>query len=267
MTYIRLGLCQMKVSDIKSDNLNKAVQMIESCKNESANIAVLPEMFNCPYDTKKFPIYAEDLKYSETASVMSQAAKYNDIYVIAGSIPEICEGKYYNTCLVFDRTGKLIGKHRKVHLFDVNIKDGIRFQESDILSSGNQVTVVNTEYCKIGIAICFDMRFSEFYRDMSKAGAKLIVTPGAFNMTTGPAHWELLIRARALDNQLFHAAVSPARDIEASYVAYGNSMLCDPWGNILVRAGEKEQVIISDIDLDMVDSIREQIPVVNEYLI
>ena len=257
----------MKVSDTKSDNLNKAVQMIKSCKNESANIAVLPEMFNCPYDTQKFPIYAEDLKNSETVSVISEAAKYNDIYVIAGSIPEICEGKYYNTCLIFDRTGKVIGKHRKVHLFDINIKNGIRFKESDILSCGNQVTVVNTEYCKIGIAICFDMRFSELYREMSKAGAMLIITPGAFNMTTGPAHWELLIRTRALDNQLFHAAVSPARDIDASYVAYGNSMLCDPWGNVVARADEKEQIIISDVDLDMVDSIREQIPVVSEYLI
>ncbi|QNU65310.1 carbon-nitrogen hydrolase family protein [Ruminiclostridium herbifermentans] len=264
---LRLGLCQMKVSDFKVDNLNKAVQMIESCKNEGANIAVLPEMFNCPYDTQKFPIYAEDLDKSETVTIISEAAKHNDIYVIAGSIPEICEGKYYNTCLVFDRTGKLIGKHRKVHLFDVNIKNGICFKESDILSSGNQVTVIETEYCKIGIAICFDIRFSDLYREMSKAGAKLIFTPGAFNMTTGPAHWELLVRTRALDNQLFHAAVSPARNIEASYIAYGNSMLCDPWGNVLARADEKEQIIISDIDLDMVDNIREQIPVVNEYII
>lgn len=263
MNNLKLGLCQMKVSDTKSDNLNKAINMIKSCKNKDANIAILPEMFICPYDTQKFPIYAEDIKNSETVSVISQTAKYNDMYVIAGSIPEIFEGKYYNTCLVFDRTGKIIGKHRKVHLFDVDIKNGICFKESDTLSSGKKITVIDTEFCKIGIAICFDMRFSEFYKEMSENGAKLIITPGAFNMTTGPAHWELLIRARALDNQLFHAAVSSARDTEASYVAYGNSMLCDPWGSIVARADEKEQIIVADIDLDMVDSIRKQIPVVN----
>lgn len=267
MNDIKLGLCQMKVTDIKQDNLKKAVNMIEACKNSNVNIAILPEMFNCPYDTQNFPIYAEELKNSETVSVISQAAKYNDIYVVAGSIPEICEGNYYNTCLIFDRTGAIIGKHRKIHLFDIDIKDGICFKESDVLSRGSQVTIINTEFCKIGVAICFDMRFCELYREMSKAGAKIIITPGAFNMTTGPAHWELMIRSRALDNQLFHAAVSPARDTHASYVAYGNSMVCDPWGSVLARADEKEKIIIADIDLDMVDSIREQIPVVNEYLI
>ncbi|HEY5587299.1 MAG TPA: carbon-nitrogen hydrolase family protein [Ruminiclostridium sp.] len=262
MNKIKLGLCQMQVTECKQDNLKKAVEMLEICGQKNVNIAVLPEMFNCPYDTHSFPIYAENLENSETLSVISTSAKYNDMYVVAGSIPEICEGRIYNTCLLFDRTGSIIGKHRKMHLFDVDIKNGIRFKESDVLSSGNQSTVVDTEYCKIGVAICFDMRFSELYAEMSKAGAKVIITPGAFNMTTGPAHWELLVRTRALDNQAFHAAVSPARNTEASYVAYGNSMLCDPWGNVLARADEKEQIVFVDLDLDMVDSIRAQIPVV-----
>lgn len=267
MNNIKLGLCQMNIIDSKQDNLKKATEMIENCKNSNVNIAILPEMFNCPYNIKNFPIYAEDFENSETISVISKVAKLNNIYVVAGSIPEISEGKYYNTCLVFDSSGAIIGKHRKVHLFDMSIKNRIRFKESDIFSSGNQVTVIDTEYCKIGIAICFDMRFSDLYREMSKAGAKIIITPGAFNMVTGPAHWELLVRARALDNQLFHAAVSPARNSKASYVAYGNSMLCDPWGNVLARADEKEQIVVADIDLDMVDNIREQLPVVNKYFL
>jgi len=262
MNNLKLGLCQMKVTDIKQDNLKKAALMLEACRHNNVNIAVLPEMFNCPYDTNSFLIYAENLENSETVSVISTAAKHNDLYVVAGSISEICEGNIYNTCLVFDRNGSIIGKHRKIHLFDVDIENGIRFKESDVLSSGNQSTVVDTEYCKIGVAVCFDMRFSELYREMSKVGAKVIITPGAFNMITGPAHWELLVRARALDNQVFHTAVSPARNTEASYVAYGNSMLCDPWGNVLARADEKEQIVFANIDLDMVDSIREQLPVV-----
>ncbi len=264
MNNITLGLCQMKVTDSKRDNLEKAVQMLEECSKSNVNIAILPEMFNCPYDTHSFLKYAENIENSETVSVISAAAKYNDIYVIAGSIPEINEGKIFNTSLAFDRNGQIIGKHRKVHLFDVNIPNGIYFKESDVLSGGNQITVFDTEYCRIGIAICFDIRFSQMYSEMSKAGAKIFITPGAFNMTTGPAHWELLTRARALDNQVFHAAVSSARDTTANYVAYGNSMLCDPWGSILVRADEKEQIVISEIDLDLIDSVRAQIPVFNK---
>jgi omega-amidase len=260
MNYLKLGLCQMMVTGSKQDNLKIAVDMLKTCSNNKVNIAILPEMFNCPYDISKFWVFAEDLENSETVSVISSAAKYNDMYVVAGSIPELCEGHIYNTCLIFDRTGAIIGKHRKIHLFDIDIKNGIRFKESDVLSSGNQITVIPTEYCKIGIAICFDIRFSKLYGEMSKAGAKLFITPGAFNMTTGPAHWELLIRARALDNQVFHAAVSSARNTEANYVAYGNSMLCDAWGRVLNRADEKEQIVFADIDLDMVNSIRAQIP-------
>ncbi|MHB8063994.1 MAG: carbon-nitrogen hydrolase family protein [Ruminiclostridium sp.] len=262
MNNLKLGLCQMMVTDSKQENLKEAVRMLEACGQSNVNIAVLPEMFNCPYYKSKFALFAEDFKNSETASVISSAAKYNDMYVVAGSIPELYEGHIYNTCLIFDRSGAIIGKHRKVHLFDIDIKNGIRFKESEVLSSGNQITVVATEYCKIGIAICFDMRFSELYGEMSKAGAKLFITPGAFNMTTGPAHWELLIRARALDNQVFHAAVSPARNTGARYVAYGNSMVCDPWGTVINRADEKEQIVFADIDLDMVNSIRAQIPIV-----
>ncbi|PYG87567.1 putative amidohydrolase [Ruminiclostridium sufflavum DSM 19573] len=261
MNNIRLGLCQMKVTGDKQYNLEKAARMIEECKDRNANIAVLPEMFTCPYGTQNFPLYAEELRDSETLSVISKAAEYNDIYVIAGSIPELDKERYYNTCAVFDRTGKIIGRHRKIHLFDIDIRKSISFKESDVLSCGNKVTVVDTEYCKIGIAICFDMRFCGLYSEMCKAGAKIIITPGAFNMITGPAHWELLVRARALDNQLFHAAVSPARDNKAGYIAYGNSMVCDPWGTVISRADENEQVIISEINLDLVDSIRKQIPV------
>lgn len=266
MAELILGLCQMEVTGIKKHNLAKAVSMIENCKRKNVNIAVLPEMFNCPYDTREFLSYAEKLENSETVSVISETARYNDIYVIAGSIPELCEGNIYNTCIAFDRTGKIIGKHRKIHLFDIDIEGGISFKESDTLSAGDQITVIETEYCKIGIAICFDMRFSDLYREMSRYGAKIIITPGAFNMSTGPAHWELLVRSRALDNQVFHAAVSTARNCKSSYVSYGNSMLCNPWGEITVRADEKEQIVLGKVNLEMVDSVRMQVPVVKTYL-
>jgi omega-amidase len=261
MNKIKLAMCQMLVVESKRENLKKAANMLEECGNLGVNIAVLPEMFICPYDTKMFSLYAENIDNSETVSVISQSAKYNDMYVVAGTIPEVCQNRIYNTSLIFDRKGNIIGKHRKIHLFDVNIKDGISFRESDVLTGGTGITVADTEFGRIGAAVCFDMRFAELYTQMSKAGAKIIVTPAAFNMTTGPAHWELLVRARALDNQVFHAAVSSARNTDAGYIAYGNSMVCDPWGTVIARADESEVIQTAEIDLDMVNNVRRQIPI------
>ncbi|WP_024834345.1 carbon-nitrogen hydrolase family protein [Ruminiclostridium josui] len=260
-TNIKLGLCQMTVSDNKDDNLKKAASMLDECCKLGADIAILPEMFNCPYDTKMFPLYTENLENSKTLSVISDSAKYNNMYIVAGTIPESSDGCIYNTSVMFDREGNIIAIHRKVHLFDINIKGGIVFRESDVLTAGKSVTVAETEFGRVGIGICFDMRFTELYSKMTEAGAKIIITPASFNMTTGPAHWDLLVRARALDNQVFHAAVSSARNSKADYVSYGNSMVCDPWGSIISRADEKEGIMIADIDLKMVNSVRSQIPV------
>ena len=132
--------------------------------------------------------------------------------------------------------------------------------ESDTLSPGQTVTVIETEYCKIGVAICYDVRFPELSRKMALEGAKLIVLPAAFNLTTGPAHWDLTMRARALDNQVYFAAVSPARDMDGVYQAYGSSCIATPWGEFQAKADEKETIVYGDIDLDYVDSIRQQLP-------
>ena len=154
----------------------------------------------------------------------------------------------------------MIGKHRKVHLFDIDVKGGIRFMESDTLTAGSEMTILDTEFGKIGVAICYDVRFPEWFRKMALAGARLIVLPAAFNMTTGPAHWDLTMRARALDNQVYFAANSPARDETGPYVAYGNSCIASPWGDFIAHADEKECILYGDIDLDYEDSVREQLP-------
>jgi Predicted amidohydrolase len=140
---------------------------------------------------------------SPTVKMLQETAKKNNIYLIGGSIPEKTEdGKFYNTSLIFNRNGDLLTKHRKVHLFDIDIKDKITFKESEYLQAGNQITVFDTEYCKVGVGICYDMRFPELGLLMAKKGAKVIVYAGCFNQTTGPLHWELLLRSRAVDNQV-----------------------------------------------------------------
>ncbi|MCX7921567.1 MAG: carbon-nitrogen hydrolase family protein [Clostridia bacterium] len=255
-----LAICQMNVEDNKNKNISKALSMIEIAAQNGSDIVVLPEMFNCPYQNSKFAIYAESISGGETVNAISKAARELSVYIIAGSIPEKDGDKLYNSSLIFNRNGDIIGKHRKVHLFDIDVEGKITFKESDTLAAGSEATVVETEFCKLGVAICYDMRFPELLRNMALEGARVIVVPGAFNMVTGPAHWEPLIRVRALDNQVYMAVASPARDINASYVAYGNSMIVDPWGTIVGRAGENEQIIYSQIDLALIEKIRIELP-------
>ena len=219
----------------------------------------LPEMWDCPYSNDYFREYAETAD-GETVKFMSDLAAELGVYLIGGSISEIDDDKVYNTAFCFDREGRMIGRHRKTHLFDIDVEGGIRFMESDTLTAGDSATVIDTEFGKIGVAICYDVRFPELFRRMTLDGARMVILPAAFNMTTGPAHWDITMRARALDNQIFFAANSPARDEEGIYVAYGNSCIVSPWGDFIAHADEKECILYADIDFDYEDSIRNQLP-------
>ncbi|QIB26808.1 carbon-nitrogen hydrolase family protein [Caloranaerobacter azorensis] len=262
MKKFKLGLCQLLVSENKKENIKNAEKMINSAADMGSELVVLPEMFNCPYNNSYFPKYAESYPDGETIKMLSKISKERGIYLIGGSIPEKDDkGNIYNTSFVFDKKGNIIGKHRKIHLFDIDVEGKISFKESDVLSRGDSLTIVDTEYCKIGVAICYDIRFPELFRLMVLKGVKVIIVPAAFNMTTGPAHWELLFRARALDNQVYMAAAAPARDENASYISYGNSIITDPWGSIVGKLDEKEGILIKEIDLNRIDEIREQLPI------
>ena len=260
MTRIKLGLCQMNVVDNKKENLNKATLMIEECVSKDADFIVLPEMFICPYSNDKFIEYGEEEQTSTTLKHISKLANENDVYILAGSIPEKESDKLFNTSYLFDKNGKIIAKHRKMHLFDIDVKDKIAFKESDVLTAGDNVTIAETEFGKIGIGICYDVRFPELARLMVRKGALILCYPGAFNMTTGPAHWELLFRSRALDNQVFCVGVAPALNKDASYHSFGHSIIANPWGKVSSQASEKEELIISEIDLDEINKIREELP-------
>jgi omega-amidase len=191
-------------------------------------------------------------------------AKESKTYLIGGSIPELSPAskKYYNTNLTFNPAGELIATHRKVHLFDIDIPGKITFRESDILSAGNKLTIVDIpEYGKLAIAICYDIRFPELAMIAAREGAFALIYPGAFNTTTGPLHWELQGRARAVDNQVYVALCSPARDMSATYHAYGHSMVIDPMAKVLVEAGEGEEVVYAELDGAEIESTRKGIPV------
>ena len=243
-------------------NIAQLEELIVKVKPQNPDLITLGEMFSCPYVTENFPLYAEIEGGRTWQKLSALAAKYS-IYLSAGSVPELEDGCVYNTAYVFDRTGKQIAKHRKMHLFYIDIAGGQSFKESDTLTPGNQVTVFDTEFGRIGLCICFDFRFPELGRLMTLAGAKLILVPAAFNMTTGPAHWEIMFRSQALNNQCFVAGTSPARDTDFSYVAWGHSLLVSPWGDVIQEMDEKEGWLISEIDLADADKIRRELPLLS----
>jgi len=256
----RAAVCQMKVVSSKEKNLDTARRMIGRAAAGGAGLVALPEMFNCPYVARSFPEYAEVYPGGETFSMLSSAARDHNVYLVGGSVPERDGDTVYNSSFVMGPGGELLGRHRKVHLFDVDLPGGVKVRESSTLGAGSGITVIKTDLCTIGVAICYDIRFPELIRLMVTGGAEVIVIPAAFNMTTGPAHWDMLHRCRAVDNQVYVIAASPARDAGAPYVAYGHSMMVDPWGDIVVRAGEEEEIVFGDIDPGIIDRVRRELP-------
>ncbi|XP_026801421.2 omega-amidase NIT2 [Pangasianodon hypophthalmus] len=263
MSKFRLAVVQLHVTKLKADNLSRAQKLVKEAAGQGAKVVVLPECFNSPYGTGYFAEYAEKIP-GETTQVLAKVAKECGIYLVGGSIPEEDEGKLFNTCSVFGPDGKLLLKHRKIHLFDIDIPGKIRFQESETLSPGSSLSMFETSYCKVGVGICYDMRFAELAQIYAKEGCQLLVYPGAFNMTTGPAHWELLQRARAVDNQVYVATASPARDESASYVAWGHSSVVNPWGEVITKAQCEESIVYADIDLQYLADVRQQIPITTQ---
>lgn len=263
MKKFNIALIQSAVTDSKERNLVNAEKLVKDAADTGADIAVLPEMFICPYDNKQFPEFAEP-EGGQSFKRLSKLAEETGLYFIAGSVPESdAAGRIYNTSYSFASDGRLIGKHRKIHLFDIDIEDGVSFKESDALSPGDSVTIIETPWGKIGVAICFDIRFAELFRRMAFEGAHTVVVPAAFNMTTGPAHWELTYRMRAVDNQIYMAGCAPARNREADYVSWANSIIADPWGRVLSRLGNEEEILIHEIDPKYAMDIRKQLPILS----
>ncbi len=253
---MRISLIQMRVTGDKAADLENAARLVSSAgKND---LIMLPEMFCCEYRPQAFVENAEPVGGCVTEA-LADMAYASGAYVIGGSMPELDNGRIYNTSLVFDPRGELAAKHRKAHLFDIDVKGGQRFFESETLTKGNGCTAFDTPFGRIGVAICFDVRFASFIHGME--GIDMLAVPAAFNMTTGPLHWELLFRARAVDEQVFTFGCAPARDASKSYVSYANSIAVDPWGRVIARAGEGEEILSFDIDPAEVRAVRAQIPI------
>lgn len=255
---MRISLIQMKVLKTPTENIEKIKKLVGLAKEQGADIAVLPEMCVCAYENSSFVEYAMD-ENSDTVRMLSCIARDNGIYLIAGSIPEKDNDNIYNTSFVFAPSGERIAKHRKMHLFDIDVENGQYFKESDTFSYGNDVTVFETKWGKIGVMICYDIRFPELSRLMADDVTAVIV-PASFNYTTGPEHWELLFRCRAVDNQIYMMGCASATDDAQSYRSWGHSIITDPWGRVVKQLGTEEDILTCDIDPDYCMNIRKQLP-------
>jgi len=291
---MKIALIQMRVSSDKQLNIETAIDWIGEAADKGARMVILPEMFNCPYENRRFHVFAEE-EGGETCQALSRAAAANKIFIVGGSIPErrfnsdyimkddhshsnkgdisLCgmtdeesvpkDIKLYNTCFIYDDHGKQISWYSKAHLFDISIEGGQHFKESRTFTPGNDICLFEADGHRFAVAICFDIRFADYFRRLTMEGAEAIIVPAAFNMTTGPMHWELAFRSRAVDNQLYTIGVAPARDESGKYVSYANSLVCDPWGQVVVNAGRDEGIVYADLDFDLVTSVRTQLPILS----
>ena len=245
MAQVRIAGIQFLQRETKSQTYEHIRELVSGIPDGAADLIMLPEMWNGPYEAKRFPAFAEP-EGGPSWRFLSDLARERSVYLCGGSIAEREGDRVYNTSYVFDPDGAQIAKHRKMHLFDIDVTGGQRFFESDTLSPGNRVTIFSTPFCTMGLCICYDFRFPELSRLMVDAGAKVILVPAAFNMTTGPAHWEILFRSRAVDNQVYTVGTAPARDPAASYRSWGHSIVCSTWGEVLSETDETEGVFDPD---------------------
>ena len=251
------GLVQMDSTGLWSDNKKAAGEMIRQAAAEGAALVILPE--NADYVGMDYPRHASRIPGTVTDFFQEQAAKYG-IYLHCGSISQKTEDRQIrNTSLVFAPDGSLCGYYSKLHLFDVEIEDGPSYRESDEITAGDSIALVDTELCTLGLSICYDLRFPEQFRLMAKLGAGLLVNCANFTEETGRAHWEALLRARAIENTCYVAAVGQCGQ-KPAFRAWGHTMLIDPWGNVLGQLGDRPGVLIGEIDMNYLSRVRRQLP-------
>jgi omega-amidase len=231
--------------------------MVEKAARMGAQLVVLPEIFYYPYELDRLSQIAEEDR--QTLGRLMVLAKKLNIFLCTGSMVEKHEGKLFNTCYLLDPDGHVILEYSKCHLFDVELP-GLKARESDVFSGGNQLSLAETPLGNIGLLICYDIRFPEMSRLLTLKGMEILLVPAAFNTVTGPAHWYITFRCRAVENQVYVAAASQARGRRTRYKAYGHSMIIDPWGKVITSAAKNEEIIYGSISKEVLKKTREALP-------
>ena len=266
----KIAAIQMASGTNISANLNEISRQILSAVKAGAKLIVLPENFAIMgfQDADQIKV-AEDEGTGPIQDFLSAQAKNNKVWIVAGTVPlklnsdnANYENKVYSACLVYNEKGEVVSRYDKIHLFDVHLEiTSETYNESETIEAGNKAIVVETPFGKIGLAICFDLRFPELFRQLVLHGAEVIVLPSSFTAITGKAHWEVLLRARAIENLCYVVASAQGGYHVNGRQTHGDSMIVDPWGTILDHLPQGSGYVIADVDIENINNIRKNFPV------
>ncbi|MFO0585329.1 MAG: carbon-nitrogen hydrolase family protein [Anaeromyxobacter sp.] len=259
-TYL-MGVVQMNSTADRARNLDAAIGYVEEAADLGAKLVGLPENFSFMGPEQDRIENAETLE-GPTLSALREVARRRGLFVVAGSIAEATDvpGKTANTSALIGDDGSIVASYRKIHLFDVNVPDGARYAESSTVVPGDEVVVARTELGAIGLSVCYDVRFPELYRELSSLGADVLTVPAAFTLYTGKDHWEVLLRARAIENLAYVMAPAQVGQHHGNRWTFGNAMIVDPWGTVLARCPDGEGVAVAPFRRARLERSRLELP-------
>jgi predicted amidohydrolase len=259
--FLQVAVVQMNSGDDKAANVETAMAGIERAAAMGARLVTLPEVWTFLGPDEGNARAAETISGPLTDQLGAKARDL-DIYLHAGSFYEREDGqdRLYNTTVVFGPDGEIIATYRKIHMFDVDLDEDTSYRESATIAPGDDIVTVDIDGVTVGLTICYDLRFPELYRILALKGADLILAPAAFTLATGRDHWETLIRARAIENQVFMVAPAQVGKHPPGKWCYGRSMIVDPWGIVVAQASDAATVISAQLDLDQLGKVRRQVP-------
>jgi len=260
---VRVAAVQMRSGVDVEKNLLVASELVHAAADEGATNIQLPEYFNYYGSAKHFGEVAQDVP-GPTTRVMGELARERHVTLHLGSMLQRVanERRCANTSVVLGDDGAIVALYQKTHLFDIDVPGEVSYRESNAIVAGSSLVVAEVGGLQLGLSICFDVRFAELYRQLALRGATVFAVPSAFSAVTGPAHWEVLLRARAIENHAFVVAATQAGTTDEGLATYGHAMIVDPWGSVLAQSsGDEEQVVLGDLDLDQVTRRRREIDV------
>jgi omega-amidase len=261
MQSFTLAVIQNRPGFDKEKNVADALRLIACARHRGADAVCLPEIFSFPYDLLRVRVAAE--KDGRTLGRLQESARRHRLYLCTGSLPVSENGRLFNRAYLLGPDGQILLTHDKLHLFDVKL-NRLSSAESDVFTPGAALSVVHTPLAVFGILVCYDIRFPEAVRKLALAGMEVLLAPAAFNTVTGPAHWHIFFRTRAVEDQCYVAAVSPARAPGAHYQAYGHSLIVDPWGKIMAEAGVGPAVKLARLTAETLTDIRARLPLLRQ---
>lgn len=256
---MKIGIVQASTGGDKVKNLSFLCRAIDRLAAEGADLISLPETFGYLGPDDGLRANAEPAD-GPTWTQLRERAGALGVWLHCGSLLESRDGHLFNTTVVYDRAGNEAARYSKVHLFDIEAPGGTVYRESDLVEAGDGLVVFDLEGWRVGLSICYDLRFPELYRKLADMGATLILVPAAFTRATGRDHWQVLLRARAIENLCYVAAANTCGTCPPKYDSWGHSMVVDPWGTIVAEAGSEPATLCCELDLERLQMLRAKLP-------